>query len=120
MCARLQTDQAHAFAAVLTFDVEAQPNARYLQRNLHREVREHVAGTGDVAAALPAALAALDRAYRNLHPFNGPVLAGVRVAAAYVDLRARTLHLCAPRTSRPHVCSLNSPAGRSSVCPCCE
>lgn len=107
-----QTDYAHAFAAVLTFDAEAQPNARYMQRNLHRELREHVAGTGDAAAALPAAFAALDRAYRNLHPFNGPVLAGVRVAAAYVDLRARTLHLCVPRRSRAscvHVCLPNPP-----------
>ena len=97
----LQTDHTHAFAAVLTYDVEAQPNARYLQRNLHREVREHVAGMGDAAAALPAAFAALDRAYRNLHPFNGPVLAGVRVAAAYVDLRAHALHLC---VSPPPAC----------------
>ncbi len=80
---------------MLTFGGDSQPNGRYLQRNLHREVLEQVAGLGRVDAALPAALAALNRAYRNLHPFNGPVLEGVLVAAAYLDLRSRALHLCA-------------------------
>jgi len=103
VCAR-QADAAHLFAAVLTFGLDSQPNGRYLQRNLHREVAEQVAGLGAVDAALPAALAALNRAYRNLHPFNGPVLEGVLVAAAYLDQRSRVLHLCAACLSCPRLC----------------
>ncbi|KAK9837409.1 hypothetical protein WJX81_000323 [Elliptochloris bilobata] len=110
----LTTDKAHAFAAVLTFGAEAQPNGRYLQRNLHREVLEHVAETGDVAAAFQAAFVALNRAYRNLHPFNGPVLKGVRVAVAYVDLRTQTLHLVANSGCRA-VAGRAAPGGKVRV-----
>ena len=97
----LHADCFGLLAAVLTFGPEAQPNGRYLQRNLQHEVLEQAAGTGDAAAAVPAAIAALNSAYRNLHPFNGPVLEGVLVAVAYVDLREQTLHMCATPPSFP-------------------
>ncbi len=68
-----------------------QPSAqggRYLQRTLAKElavqIRQH---EGDVRAALPAALSALNQAYRNLHSFNGPVLENVQAAIVYADLR---------------------------------
>ena len=74
-------------AAVMSCNLSAQ-GGRYLQRMLARELAAQLKyRDGDVQAVLPGALAALDTAFRNLHPFNGPVLDGVRIALAYMDLQ---------------------------------
>ena len=82
-----QADKQHILAAVFTCQPSAQ-GGRYLQRTLAKElavqIRQH---EGDVRAALPAALCALNQAYRNLHSFNGPVLENVQAAIVYADLR---------------------------------
>jgi hypothetical protein len=70
-----------------------QPSAqggRFLQRMLVKELQALIRQQGgDVKAAIPATLQALDHAYRDLHPFNGPVLEGVSLALAYTDLRSQ-------------------------------
>ncbi|CAL8471895.1 g11437 [Coccomyxa elongata] len=87
-----QADKQHILAAVFTCQPSAQ-GGRYLQRTLAKElavqIRQH---EGDVRAALPAALSALNQAYRNLHSFNGPVLENVQAAIVYADLRNQVLH----------------------------
>lgn len=83
----LQAEGHHVLAAMLSCKPSAQ-GGRYLQRMLAREVLAQLRGRdGDAPAALAGALAALDQAFRNLHPFNGPVLEGVRIAVAFVDLK---------------------------------
>ena len=75
----------------------ASPTARghsYLNRNLTREVQTQAQKAGgDMAQAFLAAVSALDTAFRRIHPFNGPVLEGVRIAAAYLDASTNTVHL---------------------------
>jgi hypothetical protein len=88
---------------VLTCQPSAQ-GGRYLQRTLAKELQSQIRQHGgDVKAALPAALSALNQAYRNLHPFNGPVLENVQAAIVYADLRSQ-------------VC-LFEEALESSICP---
>ena len=88
-CAAPQAEGHTLLAAMLSCKPSAQ-GGRYLQRMLGREVGAQLRGRcGDAPAALAGALAALDQAFRNLHPFNGPVLEGVRVAIALVDLKER-------------------------------
>ena len=82
-----QAEGQHVLAAMLSCKPSAQ-GGRYLQRMLAREVLAQLRGRdGDAPAALAGALAALDQAFRSLHPFNGPILEGVRIAVALVDLR---------------------------------
>lgn len=84
---RMQADRHHVLAAVMSCSPSAQ-GGRYLQRMLAKELAAQLKyQDGDVQAALPGALAALNTAFRNLHPFNGPVLDGVRIALAYMDLQ---------------------------------
>ena len=52
-----------------------------------------VAALGDIPKAFRAAMFALDRAWRDMHPFNHNVLDGVSLAAAYVDLTTDTLYV---------------------------
>ena len=51
------------------------------------------AAKGNLALAFLSAISALDKAFKRIHPFNGPVLDGVSIAAAYVDVATNTLHL---------------------------
>jgi hypothetical protein len=82
-----QADKQHILAAVMSCKPSAQ-GGRYLQRMMQKELAAQLKHRdGDVHAALPGMLAALNSAFRNLHPFNGPVLDGVRIALAYVDLQ---------------------------------
>ena len=63
---------------------------RYLQRHIQRElqsqIRQH---SSNVQAALPAALRALNQAFRDMHPFNGCVFEGVRITLAYIDAKTK-------------------------------
>lgn len=52
-----------------------------------------VAALGDIPKAFRAAMFALDRAWKDMHPFNHNVLDGVSLAAAYVDLTTDTLYV---------------------------
>ena len=92
----LQTEGQHMLAAMLSCKPSAQ-GGRYLQRMLAGEVMAQLRGRqGDAPAALAGALAALDQAFRNLHPFNGPVREGVRIAVALVDLKQQVPSLARP------------------------
>lgn len=85
----MQADKHHILGAVLTCQPSAQ-GGRYLQRTLPKELQNQIKQhEGDVKGALPAALSALNKAYRDLHPFNGPVLENVKIAIAYADLRSQ-------------------------------
>ena len=91
----VQVDSAHSFAAVLTCNFAAQ-GGRYLQRNFHKILQQHIkARGGDVPAAFRSALDATNAAFRGLHPFNTGVLEGVRLAAAYIDHGQKLVHLAA-------------------------
>lgn len=84
-----QADKHHIFAAVISCIPTAQ-GGRYLQRHIQRELqgqlRQH---GGNVQAALPAALRALNQAFRDMHPFNGSVFEGVKMTLAYVDAKTK-------------------------------
>lgn len=85
----MQADKQHILAAVMTCQPSSQ-GGRYLQRMLVRELQVQIRKQGgDVRAAIPASLQALDFAYKDLHPFNGPVLEGVSLALAYTDLKSQ-------------------------------
>jgi hypothetical protein len=85
----VQTDKQHILAVVMSCQPSAQ-GGRYLQRTLEKELQGQIRQQGgDVSAAIPATLRALDSAYRALHPFNGPVLEGVCLALVYADLNSQ-------------------------------
>lgn len=95
-----QADKQHILAAVLTCQPSAQ-GGRYLQRTLAKELQSQIRQHGgDVKAALPAALSALNQAYRNMHPFNGLVLENVQAAIVYADLRSQVCLFEEPLESR--------------------
>ena len=88
-----QADSKHLFAAVLTSSQTAR-GGHYLKQHLHTEVQAQIRKNGgDVPAAMSAALATLNKAFQNLHPFNKHVLEGVRLAVAWVDLTSSKLYL---------------------------
>ena len=84
----LQADKHHILAAVISCSPTAQ-GGRYVQRHLHRELQHQLKQKGGNAqAALPATLSALDEAFRDMHPFNGHVLEGVKLTVAYTDAKS--------------------------------
>ena len=95
----VQADKQHVFAAVISCNPTAQ-GGRYLQRHIQRELQSQIRQHGgNVQAALPAALRALNQAFRDMHPFNGSVFEGVRISLAYIDARTKVgtrcpLHEC--------------------------
>lgn len=99
----LQVDHAgptkHLFAAVITSSRSAQ-GGNYLRRNMHRELMHQMAADGDVHKAIRAAIFALDRDWRDMHPFNRNVLEGVSLSAAYIDLSSNTLYLASTGACR--------------------
>lgn len=89
----LEVDGKHAFSVVMNADFTAR-GASYLSRNLLREVRSQIqAYSGNLAQAFLSAISVLDKNFRRIHPFNGPVLEGVRIAAAYIDVPTNAVHL---------------------------
>lgn len=88
----------------------------YLSRNLFREVQTQIkAADGDLARAFLAAMSTLDQAFRRIHPFNGPVLEGVRIAAAYLDAASSTVHLASNGGGALCLCGSRQSDGSCSV-----
>lgn len=115
VCFLLQVDDSHAFAVVLNADFTAR-GASYLSRNLAREIRSQVqAAKGDLSLAFLTAISVMDRAFRRIHPFNGPVLEGVRIAAAYIDTTTNTLHLASNGGGARAVAGSSLPDGRVTI-----
>ena len=92
----LQADKHHILAAVISCSPTAQ-GGRYLQRHLQRELHHQIKHQGgNIQAALPAALRALNEAFRDMHPFNGPVLEGVKLTLAYMDAKTKVRLILPP------------------------
>ena len=88
----LQADKHHILSAVISCSPTAQ-GGRYLQRHLQRELQHQIKQQGGIVqAAIPAALRALNEAFREMHPFNGPVCEGVKLTLAYIDLKTKVLN----------------------------
>ena len=89
-----QADKHHVFAAVISCIPTAQ-GGRYLQRHIQRELQSQLRQHGgNVQAALPAALRALNQAFRDMHPFNGSVFEGVKMTLAYIDAKTKVGNCC--------------------------
>ena len=111
----MQVDGKHAFTVVMNADFSAR-GASYLSRKLFREVHTQIqASEGNLAHAFRTAVTVLDSAFRRIHPFNGPVLEGVRIAAAYVDAQTGTVHLASNGGGSRCIVGSSQPDGSVSV-----
>lgn len=84
-------DDSHVFLALFT-SRHALQGASYLQRHLHRELLRHMIPE-DIPKTFRAALAAVDRNFRHLHPFNSSILDGIEAATVWIDLRTATAYV---------------------------
>ena len=89
----LQADDKHLFAASVTSKTSSR-GGHYLRQHIHMEllaqIKQH---GGDVAKAIQAAVAHLNKTFRNLHPFNLDILEGVQVSLAYLDFASQKLYV---------------------------
>ena len=92
-CQLLQAeDEDHIFAAILTATGNA-PGLNYLRIKLYQQLQAQLRLQNGAAAAMPASIAALDAAYRRLHPFHGDIMEGVSLTMVYVDSVSNAIYL---------------------------
>eukprot|EP00884_Botryococcus_braunii_P018911 jgi/Botrbrau1/5703/Bobra.0071s0036.1 len=88
-----EVGESHVFAALFS-SRHALQAASYLQRHFYKELLRHLkANDGDLPKTFRAALAAVDRGFRHLHPFNSSILDGVQAATVWVDAPSATAYV---------------------------